>query len=106
MSLPMENLYDVKNDDLFKWKVSMMIKTMIICFPRKETCFCRGEERSKVLVGVFFTLSLSYNLCFQLSMRMKALQMKEESETGTKEKTLKERLQEALRSFVKKRNQG
>ena len=106
MSLPMENLYDVKNDDLFKWKVSMMIKTMIICFPRKETCFCRGEERSKVLVGVFFTLSLSYDLCFQLSMRMKALQMKEESETGTKEKTLKERLQEALRSFVKKRNQG
>ena len=39
-------------------------------------------------------------------MRAKALQMKEESETGAKEKTLKERLQEALRSFVKKRNQG
>ena len=50
--------------------------------------------------------SASYNLCFQLSMRKKALQMKEETETVTKEKTLKERLQEALRSFVKKRNQG
>ena len=51
-------------------------------------------------------LSTFYFVCFQLSMRKKALQMKEETETGTKEKTLKERLQEALRSFVKKRNQG
>ena len=86
----------------------MTITTMIICFPRKEICFCRGEERSKVLVGVLHHLMLStaYNVCIQLSMRKKALQMKEESETGTKEKTLKERLQEALRSFVKKRNQG
>ena len=62
-----------------------------------------------MLVGVLhhlMMLSTSYFVCFQLSMRKKALQMKDESETGTKEKTLKERLQEALRSFVKKRNQG
>ena len=76
-------------------------------FPQERNLFLswRGEIQSAGR-SITFILSPSYNLSFQLSMRMKALQMKEESETVTKEKTLKERLQEALRSFVKKRNQG
>ena len=70
----------------------MTITTMIICFPRKETCFCRGEERSKVLVGVLHHLMLStaYNVCIELSMRKKAPQMKEETETGEKKTKEKE----------------
>jgi len=93
--IPAALVYDLTLAYLDTWTTRYSRQKLFPCcqaiHPRwKETCFCRGEERSKVL----------------LSMRKKALQVKEKTETGTKEKTLKERLQEALRSFVKKRNQG
>ena len=73
---------------------------------RPGICFCHGEEKSKMLVGISQIFISATFFVFSSFSKLFLFQLSARSREESRQKTLKERLQEVVRGIATMRKQG